>query len=161
MAYKGDPTPVRQQERERLRIRLPGGEEQEVDVIDGPAVYRPFEQIQLFDNKVINNTTEQLSDGIDCPGYRHFGLFLAIDSTGSPTTLQIKVEFLDRWSGKWFTHKQGLFASLYYEDTDTASGIYEVFQGMCAGRSVRITLTGVGTSAQAYFTVSASIEFWN
>lgn len=161
MAYKGNPTPVRQHETRRLRLREQEGDEGEVEVVLGPAVYRPQEPIQLFDDKVISNTTEQVSDAVDCGPYRHFALYLDIDSTSTPTTLQIKVQFLDRWSGKWYTFKQGLFASLYYEDTDVASGVQEMFQGMCAGRAMRVTLTGVGTSSSAYFTVSVAVEFYN
>lgn len=122
---------------------------------------RTEEPIQLFDNKVINNTTEQISDAVNCEAFREFGLYLAIDSTSTPTTLQIKIQFLDRWSGQWHTYKQGPFASLFYEDTDTADGIYELFVGDVAGRAVRVTLTGVGTSSSAYFTVSVGLDLWN
>lgn len=137
-------------------------------VLQEEVLYRPMEPVQLFDNKVINSTTPQLSDPVDCHPYRHFGLFVYIDSTSSPDLLHIEVEFLDRWTGKWYTYKQGLFASLYYEDTDTASGIYELFQGMCAGRAMRVKLTGVNVAnsgnelgATKYFTTSVAVEFWN
>jgi hypothetical protein len=118
-------------------------------------------QIQLFDDKVVNDTTEQLSDGLVCRDFRKFLLYLTIDSTGSPTTIQIKVQYREEHTGKWYTYKQGIFAALFYEDTDTASGIWECFSGDCEGREMRITLTGVGTSGSAYFTVSATIEFRN
>lgn len=124
-------------------------------------LYRPGEPIQLFDNEAVNNTTPRLSQEIACGAYRHFGLFVYIDSTSTPTTLHIEVEFLDRWTGKWHSYKQGLFASLYYEDGDTASGIYECFQGMCLGRAMRVKLTGAGTSGSAYFTTSIGLDLWN
>lgn len=133
----------------------------EKPVLQEEVLYRPGDPIQIFDNKAVTVTTEILSDPIECAPFRHFGLFLAIDSTSTPTTLQIKVQFLDRWTGKWHTYKQGPFAALYYEDQDTASGIYEILQGMCAGRAMRVTLTGVGTSGSAYFTVSVALELWN
>lgn len=122
---------------------------------------RSEDVVQLFDQKAINDTTEQLSDGLPCREFREFLLYLGIDSTGAPTTLQVKIQFLDPWSGKWHTYKQGLFASLFYEDTDTANGIYECFSGECAGREMRVTLTGVGTSGSAYFTVDSAVEFRN
>lgn len=125
------------------------------------SVVRPRDPIQLFDQKKVVNTTEPISDAVPCGAFRHFTLFMGIDSTLAPTTLQIKVQFLDRWTGKWHTYKQGPFASLYYEDTDTASGIWECLQGMCAGRAMRVTLTGVGTTATAFFTVDISVEFFN
>lgn len=136
---KGDPTPVRQDE----------------------ALYRSKDIVQLFDQKVISSTTPVISDGVPCAAFRHFSLYLFIDSTSTPTTLRIEVEFLEPWSGKWHTYKQGVFAALYYEDGDTASGIWECFQGMCAGREMRIKLTGVGVTSSAYFTNSSAVELFN
>lgn len=135
------------------------GSAQPVEV--SPGLVRSEDVIQLFDQKVVNNTTEQISDGLPCREYREFLLYLGIDSTLAPTTLQIKLQFLDPWTGKWHTYKQGLFASLFYEDTATASGIHECFSGECVGREMRITLTGVGTTVTAFFTVDAALEFRN
>lgn len=139
MALKGSPVPVKVNE----------------------SLIRSEDQVQLFDNKAIVNTTEQISDGVPCLDFRRFLLYLDIDSTSTPTTLQVKVQYRERWEGKWHTYKQGLFASLYYEDQDTASGVQECFEGECIGREMRITLTGVGASGSAYFTVSATVEFRN
>ena len=130
-------------------------------VLFGEALYRTEDPIQLFDKKSVVDTTEQISDDVPCHAFRHFTLYVGIDSTGAPTTLQVKVQFLDRYTGKWHTLRQGLFASLFYEDTDTASGIYEVFHGLCAGRDLRVTLTGVGTTSSAYFTTDISVEMFN
>jgi len=124
-------------------------------------IYRPKEQLTLFDKKVISDTVAKESDSVECAPFRKFGLYIYIDSTGSPTTLRIEVEFLDRWTGQWYTYKQGPFVSLYYEDTDTASGIYECFVGDVLGRSLRVKLTGAGTTSAAYFTVSIGIDLWN
>ena len=125
------------------------------------ALIRSKDQIQIFDQKTVVNTTEQLSDAVPCREYREFLLYLAIKSTSTPTTLQVKVQYLDKWTGKWHTYKQGLFASLFYEDTDTANGIYECFSGEVMGREIRVTLTGVGTTSSAYFTVDVAVEFRN
>lgn len=126
-----------------------------------PGLIRSEDQIQIFDKKAVKDTVERFSGEVECRAFREFLLYLAIDSTGSPTTLRVKLEYLDRWSGKWHTYKQGLFASLFYEDGDTASGVYECFSGSVMGRQIRITLTGVGTTGSAYFTVSATLEFRN
>lgn len=122
---------------------------------------RSSDIVQLFDTEQVIDTNERISPSLECGAFRHFTLYLDIDSTGSPTTLQIKAQFLNRTTGKWHTYKQSLFASLFYEDTDVASGVKEMFNGDCAGREFRITLTGVGTTSSAYFTVSASVEFYN
>ena len=133
----------------------------EVPVRENESLVRSKDIVQLFDSFKVVNTTEQLSDGLPCHAFREFLLYLAIDSTSTPTTLRIKIEYLEPWTGKWHTYKQGLFASLFYEDGDTASGIYECFSGECMGREIRITLTGVGTTSTEYFTVSAALEFRN
>lgn len=124
-------------------------------------LYRPQDMLQLFDKFVVADTDDHASEAVECGAFRHFGLFVFIDSTGSPTTLQVKVQFEDRWSGNWYTHKQGPFAAMFWEDTDTASGIREHFQGQCGGRRMRVVLTGAGTSAQASFATSIAVEFWN
>lgn len=117
--------------------------------------------IQLFDEVFVKDTVEKVSDGVNCQAFREFLLYLDLDSTSTPTNIRIKVQYLDRWTGKWHTYKQGLFASLYYEDTDLASGIQECFSGEVMGRDIRVTLTSVGTSGSAYFTASVAIEFRN
>lgn len=124
-------------------------------------LYRPKDQLQLIDGAVVNDTNPRYSDSVECAPFRKFGLYVNIDSTLAPTTLRIEVEFLDRWSGKWHSYKQGLFASLYYEDTDVASGVAECFVGDVLGRAFRVKLTGVGTTSTAYFTVSIGVDFWN
>lgn len=126
-----------------------------------PGVVRSKDVVQVFDQKAVVNTTEQVSDWLLCQEFRKFLLYLGINSTSTPTTLQVKVQFLDPWTGKPHTYKQGLFASLFYEDEDTADGIYECFSGECAGRAMRVTLTGAGTSGSAYFTVDTAVEFRN
>ena len=142
MVIKGDQTPVLQEE----------------------VIYRPKETLQLFQNEVVNNTTPRESDGIECAPFRKFGLYCYVKFTGTADTinLHIEVEFLDRWTGQWYTHKQGLFAALYYEDTDTATpGIFECFTGDVLGRAMRVKLTGIGVAAANYFTVSIGVDFWN
>lgn len=124
-------------------------------------VERNEESILLFDKEDIKSTNPVYSEAVHCGAYRHFRLSLDIDSTSTPTDLRIEVLFLEEQTGKWFTYKQGFFASLYYEDTDVASGVQECFSGDCSGRAMRIKLTGSGTTSSAFFTVSAAVEFWN
>jgi len=139
MAEKGDQRPTIQEE----------------------VIYRPKDQLKLFEKEVVNDTVARVSNAVECAPFRKFGLYVHIDSTGAPTTIQVKVQFLDRWTGKWYTFKQGPFAALFWEDTDTASGIYEAFVGDVLGRSMRVTLTGVGTTGIAYFSVSIGVDLWN
>jgi len=124
-------------------------------------LYRSEQQLQLFEEVIVNDTVARYSDPVLCAPFRKFGLYVYIDSTGAPTTLHVEVEFLDRWSGKWHTYKQGPFAALFWEDTDTADGIYECFVGDVLGRAVRVKLTGLGTEAKLYFTTSIGMDLWN
>jgi len=128
-------------------------------------IYRPEDQLQLFQNEVVNDTVPRISDAVVCAPFRKFGIYVYIDSTGGSaqalSKLHIEVEFLDRWTGQWYTHKQGPFASLYWEYSDTASGIYECFTGDVLGRAMRVKLTGETTSSTVYFTVSIGVDFWN
>lgn len=135
----------------------------QVPVLQEGVLYRTKEALQLFHNKVVNDTVAKESDGIACAPFRKFGLYLDITFTGTADTitLHIEVEFLDRRTGKWYTFKQGPFASLYYEDEDTASGICECFVGDVVGRDVRVKLTGADVSSSNYFTVSVGMDFWN
>jgi len=125
------------------------------------ALFRPKLPAQLFDKKIIDSLVAQVSRSIQCGSFRKFGLYVYIDSAGQPTTLQVEVEFLDWVSGQWHTFKQGPFAALFWEDGDTANGIYECFVGDVLGRAVRVKLTGVGTSAGVSFTVSIGLDLWN
>jgi len=128
-------------------------------------IYRPKDQLQLFHTEVVNDTVARISNAIECAPFRKFGLYVYIDSEGGSaqllTELHIEVEFLDRWTGQWYTYKQGLFAALFYEYSDTASGIYECFTADVLGRAMRVKLTGTLTDADNYFTVSIGSDFWN
>ena len=127
-----------------------------------PVLVRSKEIIRLFKGEVVNSTIiTPISPSILTRPFRHFLLHLDIDSTSTPTTLRVEIQFASTVTGKWHTYKQGPFASLYWEDVDTATAIQECFEGSCAGRLFRIKLTGAGVTSSAYFTVSASVEFLN
>ncbi len=126
------------------------------------AIIRSKDTLLLWDGEVIAAApATKYTDGVECAPFGHFALLLAVDSTGSPTTIRFEVQFLNRWDQKWYTWKQGMFASLYYEYVDTASGIQEAFSGDCVGRDIRIKATVAGGSSSAYFTVSISLELWD
>jgi len=74
--------------------------------------------------------------------------------------VQFQVQFGGKPGGRWHTFKQGLFASLFYEDQDTSGGLAECFLGDVAGRVFRLKVIGTGTDASNTFTVSAAVEFY-
>jgi len=117
--------------------------------------------LQLFQSEIVTDTIERISRSFLVSPFRKFLLYLSILSTSTPTDLRVKVQFLNPVTGRWHTYKQGPFASLYYEDQDTATRQDECFSGDCAGREIRITLTGSGTTSAAYFAVNAHLELYS
>lgn len=111
---------------------------------------------QVFDNV----QTAYNSAAVATDPWRHFLLFLDVDSTATPTDIQFIVQFSDDNGTTWYSYKQGLFASLFYEDQDTASGIFECFSGEVAGRDMRLRVVATGTTAANKFTVTAKVEFY-
>jgi len=141
---------------------------QEPPVLQEEVIWRPKNVIQLFENEIIADTSIRTSDDKACAPFRKFGIYVYIKSTSTPDVLHVEVEFLDRWTGQWYTYKQGLFAALFYEDGDTANGIYEAFVGGVYGRAMRAKLTGVNVAASGnvlaadkFFTVNIAADFWN
>lgn len=126
------------------------------------SIFRSRGILQLFDQKVINDTVARLSEPLQVGGFRHFTIYIKLKSTGTDVhTIHIEPLFLEPSTGCWHTYKQGLFAALFYEDTDCATAICEVFNGDCAGRDFRVKITGVDTTSLLYFTINVAVEFWN
>jgi hypothetical protein len=81
-------------------------------------------------------------------------VLIFVDSTGAPTTVRVLVQFSHDAGFTWWDFEEGLWASLYWEDADTASGIHKAFLLPCAGQDLlRFVVTGVGTAAGALFAV--------
>lgn len=115
----------------------------------------------LIDGEVFDDSqTSYNSSAVSVDDYKHFLLYLDVDSTLAPTTIQFIVQFSDDGGTTWYDYKQGLFASLFYEDQDTASGIKECFSGECAGRDFRLRAVATGTDATNKFTVTAKVGFY-
>ena len=129
--------------------------------IQEEVIWRPRQQLQLFDHEQLRDTVPILSPAEPCAPFRKFGLYLMVWGKNEPDTLHFEVEFLERWSGQWYTYKQGLFAALFYEDADTDPAIHECFCGDVLGRAIRVKLTGIGVSDANHFHVSIDIDLWN
>lgn len=122
---------------------------------------RRHAMVTLLDAEVLNDTqTSVNSDAVAVDLWGNFLLFLSVDSAGSPTTVRFLLQFSDDGGTTWYTYRQGLWAALYYGAADTAYGVWECFSEECHGRDMRLRATGTGTSAQATFTVSATLELW-
>lgn len=123
---------------------------------------RSEDQLRLINQLVLNAVvTSYDSDGILCGAFRKFALHVRVLSSGAPTTVQFIVQFLNESDGLWSTYKQGVFASLFYEDADTATEVQECFVGDVLGRQMRVRVVGTGTDAANTFTVSAVLDLWH
>lgn len=82
-----------------------------------------------------------------------------VDSTGTSThTVRVLPQFADE-DGNWYDFEEGLWASLMWEDVDTASGVYKTFNLPCGGRRlVRFRVIGANTTAVNYFDVIIKVR---
>ncbi|MBA7607936.1 hypothetical protein ES703_15106 [subsurface metagenome] len=129
--------------------------------IQEEVIWRPKQQLQLFDREQLRNTVPILSPAEPCAPFRKFGLYLMVWGKNAPDTLHFEVQFLERWSGQWYTYKQGLFAALFYEDDDTDPAVYECFCGDVLGRSIRVKVTANDADDADFWEFSAAVDFWN
>lgn len=100
------------------------------------------------------STETNSSADVTTTGYRRCDLLLTIDSTGTPTTLEI---FAQAKSGStYFDMQNGFLGKFIYDDTAvaTAQNVHVTFPCPTTG-TMRVTITGTGlTAATNYFTVS-------
>ncbi len=129
---------------------------------EGKAIRSSVFTTLIDDTTFDDTTTSENSAKVDCDQWKKFTLYLDVDSAGVGVhIIQFVPQFSDDGGTTWYTYKQGFFASLYYEDQDTADGITECFSGDCAGRDFRLRVVATGTSATLTFTVTAKVEFWS
>ncbi len=124
-------------------------------------IYRTKEQLVLIDQEEVRDTASRFTLGVACAPFRKFGLYLKVWGKNEPDTLHFQVQFLNRWDGVWYNYKQGLFAALFFEDTDTDPAIYECFQGEVLGRAMRVKITANNASAAHFWQYSVAVDFWN
>ena len=102
-----------------------------------------------------NDPTFYNSAALDVEGYAMVALLVAIDSTLAPTDVRIVVQFSDDGGTTWWDYEEGFWASLYWEDTATATEIHKAFVLPVAGFDVmRIRAVATGTNAANYFDVT-------
>jgi hypothetical protein len=125
-------------------------------------IARSREIVVVLDQVIVNATTERISRALGVGAFRHFTLYLRIGSTGSGSHIvQVIPQFLEPRSGIWHDFRQGIFASLVFEDTVHATERQYVYRGDNLGREMRVRLEGTNTTGSLYFTVSAAVELYN
>ena len=101
-----------------------------------------------------NDPTNYTSAEIDCAGYRKFLLRIISAASGTPTRLDIKVQF-SQDGASYENYMRGPFGSLSYEGTVTS--ITECIEGEVLGAKMKIYIAGVGTEAGKTFTVTCKV----
>ena len=92
-------------------------------------------------------------------GWSGLLVLLFIDSTLAPTNIRFIAQHSDDGGATWWDFEEGLWASLMWEDTDTASGVRKSFLLPCAGHdTVRIRAVGTGTDAGNYFDITVKVK---
>lgn len=103
-----------------------------------------------------DDPTSQNSANMNVKGCRGVWLYLDIDSTATPTTIQFIAQFSPDGGTTYADYTEGLWASLFFEDTETASGIKRIFHLPVEGiDDWRLRVVCVGTDATNKFTVTA------
>lgn len=82
-------------------------------------------------------------------------VLLDIDSTLAPTDITFTPQFSDDSGTTYYDFQEGIWASMVFEDTQTASGIKKAFHLPLAGiDDWRISVVTTGTDATNKFTVT-------
>lgn len=106
-----------------------------------------------------DDPTSYNSAAYDVDGQSAAWVLVDIDSTLAPTAVRIIAQFSDDGGTTWWDFVEGLWASLYWEDTDTAAGIKQAFLLPCGGiDDVRIRAVATGTDATNFFDVTVKIR---
>lgn len=111
----------------------------------------------LIDNiRIDDDPTSYSSAPMATTGLAGVWVLVDIDSTGTSThVLRILAQWSDDGGTTWWDFEEGLWASLCWEDLDTASGINKAYLLPCGGIDlIRIRAVGTGTTAANYFDVT-------
>ena len=110
----------------------------------------------VIDNvRLDDDPTSYNSDAQDSDGYSGTWVLVDIDSFGQPTDIRLIAQFSHDGGTTWWDFVEGLWASLYWEDTATADGINQAFNLPLGGIDTwRIRAVATGTDANNYFDVT-------
>ena len=94
------------------------------------------------------------SNSLDVSGQGALWMQIFIDSVGAPTDARIIAQFSHNNGANWSDFVEGLWSSLYWEDTATAASIRQMFLLPCGGQDlVRFRVVTTGTAPGATFTI--------
>jgi hypothetical protein len=125
----------------------------------GGVYEQAYASLLVDDIRIDDDPTTYTTAAVSTKGWSALWMFVKIDSTLSPTDLRILAQFSIDGGNTWYDYEEGLWASLYWEDTDTATEILKAYLLPCGGvDQVRFVLTGTGTDAANYFDVNMVVR---
>lgn len=119
------------------------------------------EPVTIWTEEEFNDVqTSKVSDLILTKPYTHFVLLLDVESAGSPTDIEFKVQFSPDGGDHWYNLQNDFWGDLRYSDAAADPGITEAMDGPCSGRLFRLIALATGTAAADTFIVSARLELY-
>ena len=150
-----------------VEIIIDGGRADDDRPVTTDEIIRTNDVITLIDDVRIDDApTSFISKPFDVQEYSGAWLYISVDSTLAPTHLRILVQFSHDYDGEmgagaatWWDFEEGFWASLGWEDTDTASGVWKTYYLPVAGQNfLRVQAVGTGTDANNYFDCTVRIR---
>lgn len=109
---------------------------------------------ELIDERIDDAPTSICSNAMDVTHESGVWVWIEIDSTLAPTLLRFQAQYSYDGGTSWADYEEGLWASLCWEDLDTADGVEKIYRLDCGGvDTIRICAIGTGTDATNYFDV--------
>ena len=119
--------------------------------VDAPSAWTTLVDAVVLDD----DPTSYASAYMSLDGYRGCWVILDIDSTGSPTTVQFRAQLSPDGGTTYINFEEGIWASMFFEDTDVASGLKRIYHLPCQGiDGWRMYVVGTGTDADNKFTIT-------
>lgn len=126
----------------------------DVQVVTDTAWTTIIDGVRLDDDPTAYNSPAQ-----NVEGWSAVWVLVLIDSTLNPTDIQILAQFSDDAGTTWWDFVEGLWGSLFWEDTDTASGLRTSWLLPLGGIDhFRIRAVATGSDATNYFNVTVRVR---
>jgi hypothetical protein len=120
-------------------------------------MFRRMRTIRHVDSVTFNNaTTSYTSDAFYCAPYEKMAIFIDLAVSGTPTRVQIQIQF-SHDGATWFDYIRGPFQALYYEDS--AGDQKDCIDADVQGEYVRFVITATGTDASNTFTLTLDGQY--
>lgn len=113
----------------------------------------------LIDNVTFDDDPKEMVSALmDVAGSRGVWVLLEVDSVGAPTDVRFLPQFSNDGGTTFWDYEEGIWASMYFEDLDAASGLKKAYHLPLGGVDswrVRVVCTGTDETRKFVVTVRA------